>query len=203
MISGATYVGVPHTVYSGPSTTVARPKSPSFSDLVPSGYSHTCSTQTLQILPKHTQYTYRLKAKQVNDNKRFYCTVKQHFVFKIVKNNLMNLIAGIYLCVCVCVCARVPAGSLVWCLGGRCSFGAGTWWLRPGWTPWHWRPARCTLWTRWWRQTGRHPEGGRGMNIVTGRRNRNRNWKQKKKRRGHLDELHDQEQLTGRFIHFD
>lgn len=28
-------------MYSGPSTTVARPKSPSFSDLVPSGYSHT------------------------------------------------------------------------------------------------------------------------------------------------------------------
>ena len=41
MISGATYVGVPHTVYKGPSTTVARPKSPSFNDLVPSGYSNT------------------------------------------------------------------------------------------------------------------------------------------------------------------
>ncbi|TNN89560.1 hypothetical protein EYF80_000163 [Liparis tanakae] len=41
MISGATYVGVPHTVYRGPSTTVARPKSPSFNDLVPSGYSNT------------------------------------------------------------------------------------------------------------------------------------------------------------------
>lgn len=43
MISGATYVGVPQTVYSGPSTTVAKPKSPNFNDLVPSGYSHTCS----------------------------------------------------------------------------------------------------------------------------------------------------------------
>lgn len=53
MISGATYVGVPQTVYSGPSTTVAKPKSPSFSDLVPSGYSHTCSTHKL-ILPIRT-----------------------------------------------------------------------------------------------------------------------------------------------------
>lgn len=41
MISGATYVGVPQTVYKGPSTIVASPKSPSFKDLVPSGYSHT------------------------------------------------------------------------------------------------------------------------------------------------------------------
>lgn len=41
MISGATYVGVPHTVYKGPSTAVASPKSPSFSDLVPSGRSNT------------------------------------------------------------------------------------------------------------------------------------------------------------------
>lgn len=41
IISGATYVGVPQTVYKGPSTTVASPKSPSFKDLVPSGYSHT------------------------------------------------------------------------------------------------------------------------------------------------------------------
>jgi len=41
MISGATYVGVPQTVYKGPSTTVASPKSPSFKDLVPSAYSHT------------------------------------------------------------------------------------------------------------------------------------------------------------------
>lgn len=36
MISGATYVGVPQTVYRGPSTIVARPKSPSFRDLLPS-----------------------------------------------------------------------------------------------------------------------------------------------------------------------
>lgn len=59
------------------------------------------------------------------------------------------------------VCACVPAGSLVWCLGGRCSSCAGIWWLRPGWTPWRWRRARCTLWRRWWRRTDRHPEGGR------------------------------------------
>ena len=57
MISGATYVGVPHTVYSGPSTTVARPKSPSFRDLVPSGYSHTCRTHGQT---PHTQAVFSL-----------------------------------------------------------------------------------------------------------------------------------------------
>lgn len=41
IISGATYVGVPHTVYKGPSTTVASPKSPSFNDLLPSWCSYT------------------------------------------------------------------------------------------------------------------------------------------------------------------
>lgn len=41
MISGATYVGVPQTVYRGPSTIVARPKSPSFRDLLPSWCSYT------------------------------------------------------------------------------------------------------------------------------------------------------------------
>lgn len=41
MISGATYVGVPQTVYRGPSTMVASPKSPSFSDLLPSWCSYT------------------------------------------------------------------------------------------------------------------------------------------------------------------
>lgn len=51
MISGATYVGVPHTVYKGPSTTVARPKSPSFNDLVPSGYSDTWNETRAQLKP--------------------------------------------------------------------------------------------------------------------------------------------------------
>lgn len=41
MISGATYVGVPQTVYRGPSTMVARPKSPNLSDLLPSWCSYT------------------------------------------------------------------------------------------------------------------------------------------------------------------
>lgn len=41
MISGATYVGVPQTVYRGPSTMVARPKSPNFRDLLPSWCSYT------------------------------------------------------------------------------------------------------------------------------------------------------------------
>lgn len=51
MISGATYVGVPHTVYKGPSTTVARPKSPSFNDFVPSGYSNTYDEKHAQLKP--------------------------------------------------------------------------------------------------------------------------------------------------------
>lgn len=37
-------MGVPQTVYSGPSTTVAKPKSPNFKDFVPLGYSHTYNT---------------------------------------------------------------------------------------------------------------------------------------------------------------
>lgn len=52
MISGATYVGVPHTVCSGPSTTVARPKSPSFSDLAPSGYSNTSKDEHARVSEK-------------------------------------------------------------------------------------------------------------------------------------------------------
>lgn len=65
MISGATYVGVPQTVYSGPSTTVAKPKSPSFNDLVPSGYSQTCGIQIHEIFPGCTQ---RLQSEEVNSS---------------------------------------------------------------------------------------------------------------------------------------
>lgn len=102
------------------------------------------------------QHTYRLKAKEVNNTKGSTTPIEVPIEGTTIKSLKHGKICHDR--VCVRVCLDVPAGFLAWCLGGQCSCGASTWWRQPSYTPWHWHPARCTLWKRWWHQTNLHPE---------------------------------------------
>lgn len=164
-------MGVPQTVYSGPSTTVAKPKSPSFKDLVPLGYSHTYDKQwkrqkgyfyppgftlfPLDILYLKSFFKYKVQSFFFTGFVSLYCCVCQRCVIKSILRSIVS-VQDVF----------IPVDSQVWCLDGRYTFCAGIWELLPGRIPSHKHLFQCILLRRWLNQTDLHPETQMAIQIT-------------------------------------